>query len=105
MVPQPVIFPAADGMQIHGQLFVPKNPVAKNPAIVSSVTGTVSEVRVTDKEKVIIVTPNLEDRTKSKDQIEYSVSLNRTILVKVGDEIKKGDMITDGSADIDELYK
>jgi DNA-directed RNA polymerase subunit beta' len=27
------------------------------------------------------------------------------ILVKVGDEIKKGDIITDGSADIDELFK
>jgi acetyl esterase/lipase len=34
VVPQQVIFPAADGMTIHGQLFVPKNPVAKNPAIV-----------------------------------------------------------------------
>jgi dipeptidyl aminopeptidase/acylaminoacyl peptidase len=34
VVPQQVVFPAADGMQIHGQLFVPKNPVAKNPAIV-----------------------------------------------------------------------
>ena len=27
------------------------------------------------------------------------------ILVRVGDEVKKGDIITDGSADIDELFK
>ncbi|HEY4505781.1 MAG TPA: DNA-directed RNA polymerase subunit beta' [Candidatus Paceibacterota bacterium] len=85
------------------ELFEKRKP--KNPAVVCSVSGTISEVRVTDKEKVIIITPNLEDRTKAKDKIEYSISLNRTILVKVGDEVKKGEMITDGSADIDELFK
>ncbi len=47
----------------------------------------------------------MEDRTKTKDRIEYSIALNRTILVKVGDEVKKGEIITDGSADIDELFK
>ncbi|HEY4508977.1 MAG TPA: DNA-directed RNA polymerase subunit beta' [Candidatus Paceibacterota bacterium] len=85
------------------ELFEKRKP--KNPAIVCSVGGTISEIRVTDKEKVIVITPNLEDRTKTKDKIEYSISLNRTVLVKVGDEVKKGQMITDGSADIDELFK
>jgi DNA-directed RNA polymerase subunit beta' len=85
------------------ELFEKRKP--KNPAVVCSVSGTISDTRITDKEKVIIITPNIEDRTKSKDKIEYSISLNRTILVKVGDEVKKGDMITDGSADIDELFK
>lgn len=33
VVPQQVIFPAADGMMIHGQLFLPKTP-GKHPAIV-----------------------------------------------------------------------
>ncbi|MEQ1561154.1 MAG: DNA-directed RNA polymerase subunit beta' [Nitrospira sp.] len=85
------------------ELFEKRKP--KNPAVVSSVSGTISNIIVTDKEKTIVVTPNLEDRAKNKDQIEYSVSLNRTILVKIGDEVKKGDIITDGSADIDELFK
>ncbi len=85
------------------ELFEKRKP--KNPAVVMSVSGTISDIKITEKEKLITVTPNLEDRTKSKDKIEYSVSLNRTILVKVGDEVKKGDMITDGSADIDELFK
>ncbi|MEQ1500208.1 MAG: DNA-directed RNA polymerase subunit beta' [Parcubacteria group bacterium] len=85
------------------ELFEKRKP--KNPAIVASVSGTVSEIRQSDKEKVLVVTPNIEDRTKTKDRIEYSVSLNRTILVKVGDEINKGNIITDGSADIDELFK
>ena len=85
------------------ELFEKRKP--KNPAVICSVSGTVSDIKITDKEKTIIVTPILEDRTKSKDKIEYSTSLNRTVLVKVGDEVKKGDMITDGSADIDELFK
>lgn len=85
------------------ELFEKRKP--KNPAVVASVSGTISEVRVTDKEKMIVITPSLEDRSKSKNKIEYSVSLNRTILVKAGSEVKKGDIITDGSADIDELFK
>ncbi len=85
------------------ELFEKRKP--KNPAIVASVSGTISDIQITEKEKIIVVTPVLEDRTKSKDKIEYQVSLNRTILVKVGDEVKKGELITDGSADIDELFK
>ncbi len=32
--PQPVIFPSADGLLLHGQLFQPPNPSAKSPALV-----------------------------------------------------------------------
>ncbi|HEX6972179.1 MAG TPA: prolyl oligopeptidase family serine peptidase, partial [Limnochordia bacterium] len=32
--PQQVIFPSADGMTLHGQLFLPPNPPAKSPALV-----------------------------------------------------------------------
>lgn len=85
------------------ELFEKRKP--KNPAVVSSVSGTISNITVTDKEKTITINPSLEDKAKNKDKIEYSISLNRTILVKVGDEVKKGDLITDGSADIDELFR
>ena len=33
VTPQQVIFSAADGVQIHGQLFMPKNSVGKHPAL------------------------------------------------------------------------
>lgn len=85
------------------ELFEKRKP--KNPALVCSVSGTISDIKISDKEKVITVTPVLEDRKKSKDKIEYFIPLNRTILIKVGDEVKKGDIITDGSADIDELFE
>lgn len=84
------------------ELFEKRKP--KNPAVVASVSGVVSDIQITPKEKLMTVTPNLEDRTKNKNQIQYSVSLSRLILVKVGDEVKKGQILTDGSADIDELF-
>jgi dipeptidyl aminopeptidase/acylaminoacyl peptidase len=34
VTPQQVVFSAADGMQIHGQLFLPKNGAGKHPAVV-----------------------------------------------------------------------
>src|SRR5262249_51492338 len=36
IVPQPVVFPAADGLQIHGQLFLPPNRPSgrRSPAVV-----------------------------------------------------------------------
>ena len=34
VVPQQVIFPASDGMMIHGQLFLPKNDAGKHPALI-----------------------------------------------------------------------
>ncbi len=84
------------------ELFEKRKP--KSPAVVSSVSGTVTDIKISDKEKLITITPVIEDRSKTKDTIEYSVSFNRVILVRVGDEVKKGQIITDGSADIDELF-
>ena len=41
---------------------------------------------------------------KSGKQIEYTVPFRRQPLVKVGDKVVKGQMMTDGSADIEELF-
>ena len=52
--------------------------------------------------------PEIESKSKSKkkkSETEYRVTYNRTALVKVGDKVKKGDIITDGSVDLDELFE
>jgi DNA-directed RNA polymerase subunit beta' len=95
------------------EIFEKRRP--KNPAVVASVDGVVSEIRDLVKEKVIKVIPSIEDRpTKVKKSktggendgsIEYVFSYKRIPLVKVGDSVKKGDLLTDGSADIDEMFK
>jgi DNA-directed RNA polymerase subunit beta' len=80
-----------------------ENRTPKNPAVVSHVDGTISEVRKEGAEKIIVILP--DESSKVKDKIEYPVSAARMVLVKQGDMVKKGELLTDGSADIDELFK
>lgn len=86
------------------EIFEKRRP--KNPAVVASVDGTVIEVKDLGKEKSIVVLPEIEDRSSKKNQsVEYVFPYRRTTLVKAGDKVKKGDILTDGSADIDEVFE
>ena len=89
------------------EVFEKRSP--KSPAVVSHVDGMIAEIKDAGKEKIIVILSDEGDKPKAKSKKksdnEYSVSLNRIILVKVGDRVKKGEIITDGSADIDELFK
>ncbi|HEY5383123.1 MAG TPA: DNA-directed RNA polymerase subunit beta' [Candidatus Paceibacterota bacterium] len=80
----------------------------RNPAAIASVSGEVVEIKDEGKEKIIIIAPDLEYRgkgKKDKDTIEYEVSFRRVPVVKVGERITKGQFLTDGSADLSELFK
>lgn len=88
------------------EIFEKRRP--KNPAVVATVDGMITEVKDLGKEKVIKIIPEIEDKTKNKDasqEIEYTFPYRRTAFVKVGDHVKKGDLLTDGSADIDEVFE
>jgi len=82
-----------------------ENRSPKNPAIVSKVGGVISEIRVEGKDKIIVVLPDEGEKSKSKTNTEYPVNYHRVILVAVGDKVAKGDLLTDGSVDLDELFK
>ena len=77
--------------------------IPKNPAIVSHTDGVVTEVLENDKEKVIKVLS--ETKKAGKNEIEYIASSLRIPVVKVGDNVEKGQLLTDGSANISELFK
>ncbi|MDP7466132.1 MAG: DNA-directed RNA polymerase subunit beta' [Candidatus Pacebacteria bacterium] len=86
------------------EVFEKRSP--KNPAIIAHVDGTISEIKNDGKEKIIILLPNAGDKAaKSKKNTEYSVHFRRMTLVKLGDKVLKGDFLTDGSANIEELFK
>ncbi len=88
------------------EVFEKRRP--KNPAAVSHVNGLVIDIKENPKGKVITVLPELSDKkssSKSKTEVEHIVSPLRVILVKVNQQVKKGDIMTDGSADLDELFK
>ncbi|MEK7641565.1 MAG: DNA-directed RNA polymerase subunit beta' [Patescibacteria group bacterium] len=87
------------------EIFEKRRP--RNPAVVASVDGVVTEVKEIGKEKVIRLLPEIED-TKGKkkiEEVEYVFPYRRTAFVKIGDKVKKGDLLTDGSADIDEVFE
>ncbi len=81
--------------------------VPKNPAVVSETDGEVVSITAKDgKEKIIKVLSDLEDgKAGGKNEIEYLVAFHRVPVVKAGDRVKKGDLLTDGSADISAMFK
>jgi DNA-directed RNA polymerase subunit beta' len=79
--------------------------IPKNPAVVSQTDGEVIEIKDKEgKEKMIKVLSDTKVDGKS-NEIEYLVAFRRMPLVKVGDKVVKGELLTDGSADIAEIFK
>ena len=87
------------------EIFEKRRP--KNPAIVATVNGLVTSVKDFGKEKIITVMADIEDKGKVKKsgEVEYVFSPKRMPFVKTGDKITKGQLLTDGSADIDEIFE
>jgi DNA-directed RNA polymerase subunit beta' len=86
------------------EVFEKRRP--KNPAVVATVNGVVTGFKDLGKEKAIYVIPEIEDKGKTKaSEVEYLFPYRRTSMVKVGDKVKKGQLLTDGSADIDEVFE
>lgn len=92
--------------------------IPKNPAVIAHSGGVVTEIKEDKetREKIIRIATDMKDannvveknnRTSKNvgDVIEYTVNMRRTPVVKVGDDIKRGQLLTDGSADIAEVYK
>ena len=74
----------------------------------ATVGGSVVEIKDDGKEKIISVAPDLEHKGKTKkgsEVVEYSAHPRRVPTVKVGDTVAKGQLLTDGSADLQELFK
>ncbi len=78
----------------------------KNPAIIAHESGEIMEIREENKEKVIVLlADDVEAKgNKSGKKIEYTIPFRRNPVVKVGENVKKGQLLTDGSCDIEELF-
>jgi len=80
--------------------------IPKTPAVISRVNGIVLGIENNDSEKELTILPEEMDKSKFKKDKKntYLVPSKRMLLVKVGDKVKKGQMLTDGSADIAEMF-
>jgi DNA-directed RNA polymerase subunit beta' len=73
----------------------------KLPASLARVSGMITSIERDGQETVLIIAP--EGKAAKRD-IEYRIHPARTIIVKAGQSVTKGDFMTDGSADMDELF-
>jgi DNA-directed RNA polymerase subunit beta' len=85
------------------EVFEKRSP--KNPAVVSKFDGLVTDIRESGREKVIVVTPEKGQGKKDGTATEYTAPFPRQAFVKVGDSVVRGQLLTDGSADLDDLFE
>jgi DNA-directed RNA polymerase subunit beta' len=84
------------------EVFEKRSP--KNPAVISKSNGIVTEIKEVGREKVIVVAPEAGQGKKDGSAYEYTAPYPRVPLVREGDTVMKGQILTDGSADLDDLF-
>lgn len=94
-----------NGLPRVEELFDKRPP--KGTAVLSAVTGEVIEIKEEAGVKTVIILPDVgsEGASKTRDRVEYLVPARRVAIVKVGSKVVRGQAITDGSANLDELYE
>jgi DNA-directed RNA polymerase subunit beta' len=87
------------------EVFEKRQP--KIPAVVAKHDGAVVDIRTEGREKVIVIAPDMTAKgaPKKKDNEEYPVHYRRVVLVSKGDTVIAGQIMTDGSALLPELFK
>jgi len=87
------------------EIFERRQP--KNPALIAEVDGEISEIVNDGKEYLITVLVDVASRKKSSksSNVEYSVPQMRTLFIKKGDRVTKGQILTDGPVELSSLHK
>ncbi len=87
------------------EVFEKRQP--KIPAVISKTDGQIVEIRTEGKEKVVVVAPVAGSKyaTKKNDNIEYAISPRRVLTVSEGETVTQGQIMTDGSAHLPDLFK
>jgi DNA-directed RNA polymerase subunit beta' len=83
------------------EIFERRSP--EHPAIVSKTTGEVIEVKGEGREKIVTVLSDTKNDGKGNTE-EYTINYPRVPIVKPGDKLIAGQVMTDGSASIDEIF-
>ncbi len=94
------------------ELFEKRMPKTQIFATLSPYDAEVMEITTNGNTKIITLALDEGQSTKKSKGVkegeksaQFEISNKRVVVVKVGDKVKRGEMLTDGSADIDELFK
>ena len=89
------------------EIFEKRTP--KTPGLISLSNGEVVEVNLKSKDKKIVILSDddgsYKDAKKKGMKIEYEIPYIRRTSLKVGDKVKKGDPLTDGSLIIEDVFE
>ena len=85
------------------EIFEKRKP--KAPAVISHIDGIITEIKSVGQDRIIVIAPEAGEVKGKKLDNEYVVSPMRSILVRPDQKVAKGDILTDGSADLDELFR
>ena len=77
----------------------------KGKAALASGDGVVQKIEEKGLLKIITVKMHGKKTNKKTKDVEYSVSRLATVFVKVGDEVQKGEQLTEGNTDLNELFE
>lgn len=83
------------------EIFERRKP--KTPAVIARVAGMVTDIVDNGKDKVVMVAA--DNKSTAKRDTEYTIPHIRMCMVKAGDVLEKGQLLTDGSVDLQELFK
>ncbi|MEK7613481.1 MAG: DNA-directed RNA polymerase subunit beta' [Patescibacteria group bacterium] len=84
------------------ELFDKRPP--KGAGVMSNVSGEVTDIATTaEGTKLITILPS--EQSDKNDKVQYEIPHRRVAVVKVGSKVEAGDMITDGSANLEELFE
>ncbi len=81
--------------------------IPKAPAVISKFEGQVVELRREGRDTIIVVAPNMTAKgaPKKKDNVEYVADARRLVAVSKGETVYPGQLLTDGSAYLPDLFK
>ncbi len=79
----------------------------KGRAVVSDVDGEVIEIGEEEREKIVKILPEVENSADAKkaEVREFRIPPAIALAVGVGAKVKKGDLLSEGHADLKELFK
>ena len=88
------------------EIFERRSP--KNAATICEIDGDVLDVKSDAKGHTITILMDIESKkkgVKAGGSVEYIIPSIRTLLVKKGERVTKGQLLTDGSVDLGDLHK
>ena len=85
------------------EIFERRKP--KVPTVIAKLAGEVTSIEEDGKKQLLTVLSDPEGKAKSGKETIYKIPFLRTPIVKVGDRVEKGQLMTDGSANLEDLLK